>query len=466
VTSIRTALVLLTLVSNVGCAGRLSAVRNPARLSLAGHVVYRHYEAQRRGDDGASTGGGIPLAIALDTEGDAWVLGEFHTELQFVSASGSVHATKRTRIPHHPDVLPFANRHGRPTQTSVLGESVIVDDEGRVWLSQGGGHLVREGTNHSRVLSYDPRDDTFRTYNLPGNRNEAAGLLWDDRRGLVWVAEYGMYAARGEPPSAPSNEGPRAGALVVFDPESAPHDNDFLWDQPPGDLQCSEPTPEPADCFARYPLPDGALAPAHLAGDASGSIWFTLFWGGAIGRLDPETGEVVIYPLAPGIGTSPAARIVGPGPWEIVISPDGEYVVWTEYFDSTIARLPLARALDPACRALRDGRNPCVEELRVPGADLESQSVHSIAFDRFGNLWFTQFSFPVAQEALNSIGFVTADWSRVELLDPHEVRPNGNGSYAGIAIDHETGDIWVAEFLPPGVGRLTPVDRGVDPATW
>lgn len=466
VTSIRMGLVLLTLVSSVGCAGRLSAVRQASHLSLSGHLSYRHYEARHRDGDGAWSGGGLPLAVELDAEGNAWVLGEFHTQLQHVRASDSAPATTHTWIPHHPDARPFADRHGGPTQKSTLGESVVVDGEGRVWLSQGGGNLAREGTNHSRVLSYDPSSGIFRAYNLPGNRNEAMGLFWDGRRGLTWVAESGMHATRAEPSTDAADDDRRAGTLLVFDPETVPHDNDFLWDRPLDELLCSEPTPEPVGCFARYTLPDGALAPAHLVSDASGSIWFTLFWGGAIGRLEPDTGEVTIYPLAPGIGTSPAARIVGSGPWEIDISPDGAYVVWTEYFDSTIARFPLARAIDPACHALRDGRNPCVEELRVPGGDLESQSVHSIAFDGFGNLWFTQFSFPVTPEVLNSIGFVTADWSRIELLDPREVRPDGNGSYAGIAIDPETGDIWVAEFLPPGVGRLTPVDRGVDPATW
>jgi streptogramin lyase len=107
-----------------------------------------------------------------------------------------------------------------------------------------------------------------------------------------------------------------------------------------------------------------------------------------------------------------------------------------------------------------------VEQVRIPDADLGSQRIHSIAFDRFGNLWFTQFTFPVTPDVSNSIGFVTADWSRIELLEPPTVGPDGNGSYAGIAIDPETGDIWVAEFQPPGVGRLTPVDRGVDAATW
>jgi streptogramin lyase len=466
-------LLLLTVVSGVGCVGPRTverdssglslAERNPPRLSLEGHVVYRHYDAPRRGDDGTTSGGGLPLALALDTAGNAWVLGEFHTQLQSVHSSGSEHATRHIWIPHHSDALPFTNRHGVRTQNSTLGESVVVDGEGRVWLSQGGGHLVRESANHSRVLSYQPESGFFRVYNLPGNRNEAMGLHWDAPRGLVWVAESGMHA---ELSSGASDDDPRAGALVAFDPETAPHENDFLWDRSLDHLLCSEPTPDPVGCFSRYALPDRALAPAQLVSDASGSIWFTLFWGGAIGRLDPETGEVIVYPLEAGIGTDRRAKAVGPGPWDIAISPDGEHVVWSEFFDSTIARLPLARGLDPACRTLLDGRNPCVEQAPIPGADLGGQRVHSIAFDAFGNLWFTQFAFGVTPTVRNSIGFVTADWSRVELLEPFADQPGGDNSYAGIAIDHRTGDIWVAEFQPPGVGRLTLVNRDVDPATW
>jgi len=465
-TSIRMGLLLLTAVLGIACAGSLSAAHNPSPVrqasphGLSGHVVYRHYEAPR------GKGGGLPLALALDAQGNAWMLGEFHTQLQFVSVSDSPNATRQIRIPQHPDAPPFTSLHGIPSQNSMLGESVVVDDAGRIWLSQGGGYLIPEGTNHSRVVSYTPASGIFRAYNLPGNRNEAMGLLWDNPRGLIWVAESGMHAARTAPSSASSDEEPRAGALIAFDPETAPHDDDFLWDQPLDSLLCAEPTPHPVNCFARYALPDRALAPAHLAADASGSIWFTLFWGRAIGRLDPDTGEIIIYPLAAAIATDSRAKAVGPGPWDMAISPDGKYVVWNEFFDSTLARLPLARAFDPACRALRDGRNPCVEEMRVPRAPLRSQRVHSVAFDGFGNLWFTQFTFPITPDVRNSIGFVTADWSRVVLLDPLEAGPGAYVSYAGIAIDPETGDIWVAEFQPPGVGRFTLVHRDVDPASW
>jgi streptogramin lyase len=447
VTPIRTGLLVLTLVSGIGCARSVATTRDPSRASFPSHIVYRHYEAPRNREDGAATGGGLPLALTLDDRGNAWVLGEFHTHLQVVSDADSALAARTIRIPHHPHAAPFASGHGGPSKRSMLGEDLVVDRDGRVWISQGGGYLIHEGTNHSRVVSFDPESGDFAAYNLPGNGNEAMGLLWDERRDLIWVAESAMDT------------------LVAFDPDRAPHDNEFLWNKSLDGTLCPEPTPEPAGCFARYPLPDGAHRPAQLVGDPSGAIWFTLFWGAGIGRLDPDSGEVIVYSLAGGIGTDPRAKAVGPGPWDIAISPDGEHVVWSEFFDSTVARIPLARALDPECRALVDDRNPCVEEMRIPGA-AESQQVHSIAFDAFGNLWFTQFSFPHVPGVNNSIGFVTADWSRVELLDPLEIGSNGSRSYADIAIDPGTGDIWIAEFLPPGVGRLRLVNREVDPATW
>ncbi len=57
-------------------------------------------------------------------------------------------------------------------------------------------------------------------------------------------------------------------------------------------------------------------------------------------------------------------------------------------------------------------------------------------------------------------------WTRVELLEPFGELRGAGASYAGIAIDGATGDIWFAEFIPSRVGRLTPVDPDVDPATW
>ena len=458
---------LLVVLFSIGCTRSLQTNRPPAGISLSGRVVYRHYEAPHRDGDGTPGGVGRPLAITLDEEGNAWVLGEFHTKLQVVSAPSSLPATRQIWIPHHPDALPFGSRRGFQSQISVLGEGLIVDPDGRVWLSQGGGHLVREGANHSRVVSYDPESDEFRAYNLPGNRNEAVGLFWDAARGLVWVAEYGKFSVGVEEPSSDARAGPRAGSLIAFDPETTPHSNDFLWDRSLDHLLCADPTDSPAGCFARYELPDGALAPAHLTGDASGSIWFTLFWGRSIGRLDPRTGEVILYPLADGIGTDRRAEIVGPGPWDIEISPDGKHVVWSEFFDSTFSRLPLEQALDPTCRSLREGRNPCVEEMRVPAAALGNQRVGLFDFDRFGNLWFTQApAYPVAPGVPNSIGFVTSDWSRVVILDPSEVGAKRGGAYAGIAVDPETNDIWVAEFIPPGVSLFMRVDREVDPASW
>lgn len=456
-------LLLGALASGIGCTGSSTAITDTAETPSGSRFAVRHYAAPRHDGDGSGDGG-LPLALAVDPSGNVWVLGEFHTDLHRVDASGSKDTTERITIPQHEEARPFIDRHGAPSQKSTLGEGILVDDRGRVWLSQGGGHLVRRGDNHSRVLSYDPGRDRFAAYNLPGNRNEAMGLLWDANRGLIWVAESGLYAERSDDAVDAGAGDVRPGSLLAFDPDSAPFDNRFLWREPLQAHLCARPTTSPAGCFARFELPESALGPAQLAIDGSGAIWFTLFWGDAIGRLDPATATTTLYPLAPGLGTDRRAKAVGPGPWDIALSPDGQEVVWSEFFDATIARFPIARAFDVACQRLWGGRNPCIEEVRVPDRGVERR-VHSIAFDRFHNVWFTEFTFPVTKEARNSIGFVSADHGRVVLLDPTELRA-GPASYAGIDIHPESGDIWLADFLPPGITRVMPANRDANPASW
>ena len=57
-------------------------------------------------------------------------------------------------------------------------------------------------------------------------------------------------------------------------------------------------------------------------------------------------------------------------------------IVFCEFFDSTVGRFRMARLGDPACLSLNaQGRNPCIDEIVVPGVDLKHHQMHSIAFD-------------------------------------------------------------------------------------
>jgi len=425
-------------------------------------MAYRHYDAPG--------GTGVPLSIDFDSSGNAWVLGEFHTHLLYVDKASPGAAATSLLIPHHASAAPF--HYNGATKLSVAGESVVYDaSDDIVWFSQGGYLGIDLVANHSRVVSYDPNTTTFKAYNMPGNRNEVIGLHWDQARNLVWAAESG---SRSEHVADPK---PHQGTIIAFDPDTAKYDNNWLWEAEPVDPDLSDELcgageePTTHSCFKRYSLPTGhfdtdpvgAFFPAHLVADSSGAIWFTNFLGSSIGRLDPATEAVTLYPLKAAIGTSAPTAITGPGPWQIRISPDGNYVVWNEFFDNTLARMPISRALDASCRSLDGGGdNPCVEEMLVP-ADLFEQRVHSIDYDKAGRLWFTQDSGTRPATMTNSIGYVTPDWSQVVVADPANFSPNFNPSsdktYTGIAVDPNDGEIWVNEFLPRGVTRLTPVAR-------
>ncbi len=415
-------------------------VRTPAGLSQPARVdvfAYDWFDIPPTPGTNAS-----PLAIATSADGQVWVNEEFHLNFQHLDPSAG--AVEGLPIPKPPGPGPFASTIFRDhrTQTSILGESILVDPQGRVWFTQGGGSLYAGAyPNHSRVVSYDPAapdGERYRVYNMPGDWNEIIGLAWDEARGRMWVAQGGL----------------EAGSLIAsFDPEHIPYDNHFDFSTSLLDQVCGVGEPED-DCYRVYRLPETSLHPAHLEVARDGLIWYTAYWGSRIGMLDPATGRVLEYPLPPAIGTAPPVWVTGPGPWEIVQAPDGN-LVFNEFFDSTISRFDASRRLDPACRRLdSDDRNPCITDFVVPGVDLTYEQMHSIAYDLEGRLWYTQHGDPnVATEA--SLGFVTADWRHIVRLPslglfPADAAPAANG----VAVDPNTGDLYFCEFWRKRIGRL------------
>jgi len=419
-------------------------VRTPAGVSEpARFEVYKYEWFDIPPTEGTNA---LPLSIGVDDDSQLWINQEFHRAFQhFDPATGVV---RGLAIPRPPDPGPFASTIFRDhrTQTSVLGEDVIVDPLGRVWFTQGGGYLYSgENPNHSRVVCYDPDAEPgqeWRIYNMPGDWNEIIGLAWDESRGRMWVAQGGLET------------GP---ILASFDPERIPFDNHFDFSQSLLHQVCEEGEPTD-DCYRVYRLPERSRQPAHLLVDRRGLVWYTAFWGNRIGVLNPESGRVIEYPLPAAIGLGDPVWIVGSGPWQIVEAPDGD-VLFNEYFDSTIGRFNAGRILDPACQSLNgEGRNPCITEWVVPGADLRNQTVHSIALDGRNRLWFTQdASKDTATDA--SLGFITADGRHVVRLPSLADFPaNAVNASTGIAIDRATGDIYFCEFQRKRLGRLRLVE--------
>ena len=423
-------------------SGRLW-VRTPSGRSakVEIHVFdYRSYDIPPTSGTNA-----LPLSVEVDHQGRVWVNQEFHLEFQMLDIGTGV--VTGLPIPKPPNPGPFASTifGDHRTQTSALGEDVLVDPHGRVWFTQGGGYLYSGiHPNHSRVVCYDPAapaGSEWRVYNVPGDWNEVMGLAWDPLREWVWFTNGGLDS----------------GAKIAgFDPEKIPFDNHFDFSTSLLHQVCTPGAPTDP-CYHVYFLPNPTAQPAHLLVDGQGMVWYTAYWGRAIGRLDPTTSAVTEYPVPDPVSTTPPSFIVGAGPWEIVQAPNGD-IVFNEFFDATISRFDVSRADDPACQQLDPGgRNPCIRERIIPAADHEKEQVHSLAYDLEGNLWYTIHT--EDDPALNgSLGFLTADGSTLTRLPPlSRFAGAGAASAAGVAVDPVSGDVWFCEFWRKRIGRLSKV---------
>ena len=385
-----------------------------------------------------------PLSITVDSAQRVWVNQEFHLELQLLDPS--VGAVTGLPLPQPAGPGPFANTifSDHQTQTSVLGEEVLEDPSGRIWFTQGGGYLYSGAhPNHSRVVMVLPDEvggPQFRVYNVPGDWNEVVGAEWDDGRGWLWFAQGGLTA----------------GAKITgFDPDLIAWDNTFEFDVSLNHQICG--VGNPGDpCYHTYDLPNPTAQPAHLYIDNAGYVWYTAFWGNAIGRLNPATGVVNEYPLSAHISQAEPAIYVGAGPWEILGLPDGD-IVFNEFFDATLVRFDTSRADDPACLTLDlAGQNPCMVDRVIPDADPVDEQLHSIALDLAGNLWYSIHTADVPGLG-GSVGYLTPDGEMTRLPPLDDFPGTGAGTVAGIAVDPVDGDLWLAEFWRKRVGHLTRV---------
>jgi virginiamycin B lyase len=162
-----------------------------------------------------------------------------------------------------------------------------------------------------------------------------------------------------------------------------------------------------------YPLPDGA-APIALATDAGGAVWFASRGTGAIGRLDPESGEVALLSL--GHGAQPSSLVAG---------PDGSLFA-TDAVENLIYRV------DPTSREVV--RFP----LDGPGGPLE---LNSVAFDDRERLWFTGYA-----------GYF--GW-----LDPrtgHSVLLPAPGGRGAGALANAGAALWFASYASDAAIRIDP----------
>lgn len=178
-----------------------------------------------------------------------------------------------------------------------------------------------------------------------------------------------------------------------------------------------------------YPVPAGTH-PHDVAPASDGSVWYTAQLTGALGKLDPVTGETRHIPL--GAGSAPHGVIVGPdgAPW---ITDSGL---------NAIVRV------DPVTEK--------VQTFPLP-AGQRNANLNTAAFDANGILWFT---------GQNGIyGRLNPSTGEMQVFEAPRGRgpygitttPDGSVYYAALAsdyvgrIDPQTGEVTVLE--PPTSGQ-------------
>lgn len=161
-----------------------------------------------------------------------------------------------------------------------------------------------------------------------------------------------------------------------------------------------------------FPVPAGS-APHDVAPAPDGRVWYTAQGAGALGWLDPDTGETGHIPL--GAGSRPHGVIVGP-----------EGAAWV-----TDGGLNAIVRVDPITEA--------VVLFPLP-ADRPNANLNTATFDREGRVWFT------GQNAV--IGRLDPETGDLAVFDA----PRGRGPY-GIATT-PAGDVYFASLAGSYIGRI------------
>ena len=199
-------------------------------------------------------------------------------------------------------------------------------------------------------------------------------------------------------------------SVVLANPTQAPTIATSPDSTPSNETPTSNASPE----IQEYPVPAGTH-PHDVAPALDGSVWYTAQISGALGRLDPETGETHHIPL--GSGSSPHGVIVGPdgAPW---ITDSGL---------NAIVRV-----------------DPETEEVQTFPLPVGSgyANLNTAAFDPNGILWFT---------GQNGIyGRLDPSSGDMQVFDA----PRGRGPY-GITVTPD-GTVYYASLAGSHVGRIDP----------
>jgi streptogramin lyase len=501
-----------------------------------------YYDFQSFDTSSALGSQAAPHHITIDGDGRVWINPEFHFGIAYFDpAANTVKPAFWPRLP----VPAFRSLiGGGQTTGSDFGEDAITDSKGRVWLPEGGdGNLGPR--NHGRIVGYDPPGHRVLVFNLPGDRNNVFGVAWDNQRNRLWFMEAGIINNRNgilvsfdpDSPAIPREEYPwdfaslptcsggvcsdgrscstfRDCMIGTFDFTTAAtcaggvcsnatyHSCETVDDCVLADKLCPPGVQDDSGCYHEYHLPD--YQPAHIVvHPRDGSVWWANYFLGAnLGRLDPLTGEITRYPLAPPPFSPTELTVDSFGAfaavlyrladwlWDVDVAPNGD-ILATEYYSNRIARFQFSQMSNPACGGLiappgssvscvasplgntypqtiqlpdPSCINPCITESLLPDSwvvdastppftHAPATSLLVISQDRRRNVWFGQGVFVKGEKNF-------ALFPPLLALYPSTYGPPASlhaGLGAGMVVNSATGEIWATDYSGLRLNRLLPL---------
>jgi virginiamycin B lyase len=183
---------------------------------------------------------------------------------------------------------------------------LVADREGNIWYT---------GNFAAHIGKLNPRSGQVTQYKMPDAKAEDPHTPVFDAQGILWfTVQVGNMVGRLDPKSgkidlktAPTKDARPYG--IQINRKGIPFFCEF------GTNKLAKIDPHTLQ-IAEYPLAEG-VRPRRLAIADDDQVYFTDYEGGNLGRLDPASGAVKMWP-------SPGGR--GSNPYGITITPDG--MVW------------------------------------------------------------------------------------------------------------------------------------------
>ena len=188
---------------------------------------------------------------------------------------------------------------------------LVADQEGNIWYT---------GNFAAHIGKLNPRSGEVTQYKMPNDKAEDPHTAVFDTQGTLWfTVQVGNMVGRLNPKTGkielkvvPTQDARPYG--IQINSKGVPFFCEFGTSKM-ARIELSKTEPKSMQ-IVEYPLPE-SVRPRRLAIAADDRVYFTDYRGGNLGRLDPVSGAVKMWPSPGGSGSAP---------YGIVITADG--MVW------------------------------------------------------------------------------------------------------------------------------------------